>query len=72
MMMNAAEMADMWLRDRARSLRAAATKTERAYQAGQLKRACDHVAKAYRDAAEVLETARDSVVAATRVDREAP
>lgn len=45
------EMGIMWLRDRAKALRTAATKAEKAYSSGELAEVCARVAAAYRRAA---------------------
>lgn len=56
--MNALDLTNMWLANRATELRVRADKVESAYTKDPLKSACDRVANAYRAAAEVLESAR--------------
>jgi hypothetical protein len=49
----------MWLRDRAKVLTTAASKSERAYTKGPMFEVCQYTAAAYREAAKVLTDAAD-------------
>lgn len=68
--MKAGDLGPFWLRDRARTLRYAARDAERAYQ-GQLAEMCEKVARAYREAADLLEDRANKLEAAAKELRDA-